>query len=237
MDETPWLDAGGVAVRLRVLARARRLTLRLDPEGAGAILTLPPGVTRPEAGAFLVRHSDWLRAAVRAQPQRCLVEPGSDLPVGGRLHRIVTGPRGLRAPRLAGDHVEVPCHRSAGASLAAWLKHRARGAIAPEAERQAARLGKSIAAIAFRDTRSRWGSCSSSRRLSFSWRLAMAPPEIQAYVAAHEAAHLVEMNHSARYWAVLERLMPDYRRHRDWLRREGRELHRYRFEGAGETPP
>ncbi len=69
-------------------------------------------------------------------------------------------------------------------------------------------------------------------RLSFSWRLAMAPPEVLDYVAAHEAAHLVEMSHGSRYWEVVERIMPDYRRHRAWLKREGRGLHGFRFEAG-----
>ncbi|MEO0763396.1 MAG: YgjP-like metallopeptidase domain-containing protein, partial [Pseudomonadota bacterium] len=105
----------------------------------------------------------------------------------------------------------------------------ARERMAPAIERYAAEAGRRCTALSFRDTRSRWGSCSSAGRISLSWRLAMAPPVVQDYVAAHEVAHLVEMNHSPRYWAVLARLMPDYEIHRRWLRREGRALHAYDF--------
>ena len=93
-------------------------------------------------------------------------------------------------------------------------------------------LGRRAVSVSLRDTRSRWGSCSAQGRLSFSWRLAMAPPEVLDYVAGHEAAHLVEMSHGQRYWEVVERIMPDYRRHRAWLKREGRKLHGFRFEAG-----
>jgi predicted metal-dependent hydrolase len=93
-------------------------------------------------------------------------------------------------------------------------------------------LGRQAAAVSLRDARSRWGSCSAQGRLSFSWRLAMAPPEVLDYVAGHEAAHLVEMNHGPRYWEAVEKIMPDYRRHRAWLKREGRKLHGFRFEAG-----
>ena len=110
------------------------------------------------------------------------------------------------------------------------LKARARDALVPAARRYAELLGRQATSIALRDTRSRWGSCSAAGRLSFSWRLAMAPPEVLDYVAAHEAAHLTEMNHAPRYWAVVERIMPDYQRHRAWLKSEGRKLHDFRFD-------
>ena len=95
--------------------------------------------------------------------------------------------------------------------------------------RYAERLGCAAGPVALRDTRSRWGSCTSDGRLGFSWRLAMAPAEVLDYVAAHEAAHLVEMNHSRRYWALLEDVLPDHARHRAWLRHEGRRLHAFSF--------
>jgi len=225
--KTVWLDDPAVAVRLSVQPRARRFTLRLDPGGAGAVLTLPKGVGRAEAVAFLDRHRGWLARALAERPRPVAVGHGVVIPVDGVPVEIVAAPGS--GPRLMEGRLGVPEARAAGPAVAAWLKARARARIVPEAARHAARRGRRIAGISFRDTRSRWGSCSAARRLSFSWRLAMAPPEVQAYLAAHEAAHLVEMNHSPRYWAVLESLMPDYAGPRAWLRREGRGLHRYRF--------
>lgn len=221
------LSRPDVAVRLRENSRARRFTLRPTPEG-GAVLTMPPGLGESEVRGFLLRHADWLERALDQQAPAVAVTPGCLLPIDGVPVELVRGGR-RRSPSLEGGRLVVG-PGPAGPAVAAWLKRRTRARLAPLAEDYAARLGRQIAAISIRDTRSRWGSCSAAGRLGFSWRIAMTPPEVQAYLAAHEAAHLVEMNHSARYWAVLAGLMPDHARHRAWLRAHGRELHRYRFD-------
>ncbi|HUF88321.1 MAG TPA: SprT family zinc-dependent metalloprotease [Thermohalobaculum sp.] len=217
-------------VRLRVAGRARRFTLRVDPAGAGAVLTLPPGVPAAEAEAFLGRHAGWLARALARRPPLVAIGPGARLPVAGTEAQVVLAPGPRRPPRLDGARLIVAGPGAPGPRIAAWLKLRARDALVPAARRYAGMLGREAGAVALRDTRSRWGSCSSSGRLGFSWRLAMAPPEVLDYVAAHEAAHLVEMNHAPAFWALLERLVPDYRRHRAWLRREGARLHAFRFD-------
>lgn len=234
------LDNPAVSVRLRVSPRARRFTLRLDDNSGGAVLTLPPGVPAAEARMFLLRQSDWLAGALARRPGRVAVGDGTLLPVAGEEVeiRIVDGPpNGQRcAPLLEGGRLILSGAGrpgfEAGPRVAAFLKTRARDALVPAAGRYAAMLGRRAVAVSLRDTRSRWGSCSQAGRLSFSWRLAMAPSEVLDYVAAHEAAHLVEMNHGPRYWALVGRLMPGYQRHRTWLKHEGRKLHRFRF-GAG----
>jgi len=220
-----------VAVRLRPSSRARRLTLRVDPGREEAVVTHPPGVPRAELEAFLARQSGWLRRALDARPSQVAVAPGALLPVDGVEVEIATGR--CRAPRLGDGALVVAPGRPAGPQVSRWLRARARRRLGALAADYAAKLGRTPAAVAVRDTRSRWGSCSSAGRLSFSWRLAMAPPDIQAYVAAHEAAHLVEMNHSDRYWALLDGLMPGHQAHRAWLRLHGRALHRYDFAPTG----
>ena len=226
----PAAETTGIPVRLRVAQRARRFTLRVDPAGGGAVLTLPPGVPLAEAEAFVGRHAGWLAGALARQPGRVIVGHGTRLPVAGRevAVEVVPGPR--RAPRLEEARLVVAGPGAPGPRIAQWLKLRARDALVPAARRYAEMLGRGAGPVSLRDTRSRWGSCTSDGRLGFSWRLAMAPAEVLDYVAAHEAAHLVEMNHGPRYWALVERLMPDYRRHRHWLKREGARLHAYRFE-------
>ena len=106
---------------------------------------------------------------------------------------------------------------------------RLRARLAEASDHFAQRLGKDYAAITLRDTRSRWGSCTAQGRLMYSWRLILAPPEVLDYVAAHEVAHLAQMNHSPAFWAEVERIYGDYSQPRAWLRREGSSLHRYRF--------
>lgn len=219
-------------VKVSVNRRARRFTLRLNAEGE-AIVTVPPGIPGGEIRGFLHRHSDWLAKAIAKQPRKILIEHGAELPVDGTLCtvRITDGRR--KAPFLDGTELVLTGAGQSGARVAAWLKLRARDRLQPAARTYARKLGRRINAISLRDTTSRWGSCSSRGNLSFSWRLAMAPVEIQDYVAAHEAAHLVEMNHSERYWAALASIMPDYAERRAWLKREGRGLHAYRFEAEG----
>ncbi len=216
-------------VRLVRSARARRFTLRLEACGAGAVLTVPPGVPAAESRRFLARHAGWLRAALARQPEATVVAPGIKLPVAGVPVSVVARPGPRRPPVLQGGTLLLQGQGAEGARIAAWLKLRARDALLPAARGYARRLGREVAEISLRDTRSRWGSCSSRGTLSFSWRLAMAPPAVLDYVAAHEAAHLVEMNHSPRYWKLVEDLVPDHASHRGWLKREGRRLHAYRF--------
>ncbi|HHL21369.1 MAG TPA: M48 family peptidase, partial [Aliiroseovarius sp.] len=115
------------------------------------------------------------------------------------------------------------------ARVAALFKQEARARLSAATARHGAALGRAPAALTLRDTRSRWGSCSAEGRLMFSWRLVMAPPEVLDYVAAHEVAHLAEMNHSRAFWDQVERLMPGYQPHRLWLRKNGALLHAYQF--------
>lgn len=153
---------------------------------------------------------------------------GSRLPVEGRLARVV--PTEARRGELAGDLIEVPRKAAApGVHVETMLKSLARDRLEETSRRHAGSLGRPFSALALRDTRSRWGSCSSAGRLMYSWRLIMAPPEVLDYVAAHEVAHLAEMNHSPAFWRTVKQLCPGYEAPRAWLRREGAGLHRYRF--------
>jgi predicted metal-dependent hydrolase len=221
-----------VALTLRRSARARRLSLRVSALDGQVTLTVPHGVSEAEALGFARSRADWLRQTLAAQPDRVDIVPGAILPVEGAMLRIAPGAG--RQVRLAGDVIHVP---GTGDMLAprlrAWLRARARDRLAAASDLYAARLGLGYSRLTLRDTRSRWGSCSAQGALSYSWRLILAPPEVLDYVAAHEVAHLAEMNHSPAFWAVVARLRPDYAVPRAWLRREGAGLHRYRFDRAG----
>ena len=224
-----FLDDPPCAVRVNVNRRARRFTLRLDPAGE-AVVTVPPDVPQAETRMFVQRHADWLKKALAKRPEQVVMRDGSVLPVAGQPVTVQVIPGRRRAPVLHGNRLLLEGDGLLGPRISAWLKVQARDRLQPVARGYARSLGCRINAISLRDTSSRWGSCSSRGNLSFSWRLAMAPMDVQDYVAAHEAAHLVEMNHSHRYWATLARIMPDYQERRDWLKREGRGLHAYRFD-------
>jgi len=218
-----------IAVTLKRSARARRLSLRVSQLDGRVTLTLPRRAGRHEAEAFARDKAGWIRGHLAARPDEIRPMPGTLVPVRGVPHEIRTSPG--RRPRLGEGILEVPETRPelTPARVAALLRHEAQLALTEASRRHAAALGRDWTTLALRDTRSRWGSCAPGGRLMYSWRLIMAPPEVLDYVAAHEVAHLAEMNHSPAFWATVARLMPDYAAPRSWLKREGAGLHRYRF--------
>ena len=131
--------------------------------------------------------------------------------------------------RSRGAGARTARRRAAGAggrpgAIERWLRRAARERSRPRAHRAAAALGVDVARVTIRDPRTRWGSCSSSGSLSFSWRLVLAPEEVLDYVVWHEVCHLREMNHSPRYWALVARHCPGYEEPRRWLRRNATAL-------------
>lgn len=218
-----------IELTLRPSARARRLSLRVSSLDGRVTLTVPRGIGQRAALAFARDKAEWIRGHLEARAADVRPMPGEMLPLHGTPHRIVAGSG--RTVRLGAGviHVPVTGAEATPARLAAFLKLRARDALVEASARHADALGRPHGRITLRDTRSRWGSCSAQGNLMFSWRLVMTPPEVLDYVAAHEVAHLAEMNHSPAFWRVVERLTPDHQAPRRWLRRNGAELHRYRF--------
>lgn len=217
-----------VEITLRKTAQARRISLRISRLDGRVTLTCPLRTPDREALAFAQEKAEWLRHHLTAQALPEGVGIGSDLPFEGRMLRIASG--GGRLVRAEGDLLLVPGDPDrAAARLAGFLKQAARDRLAAASDHYAARLGRGYARLSLRDTRSRWGSCTADGGLMYSWRLVLAPPEVLRYVAAHEVAHLAEMNHSDAFWSVVTRLYGDYRDPRRWLREKGGDLHRYRF--------
>ena len=215
-----------IEVRLKRNSRAKRLTLRLSRTDGKATLTLPTRASLREAEGFAERQEGWLRAQISKLPERAELLDGGRLPFRGvDLEIATTTGRSIRVERnkilVGGKH--------SGARLQAFVKIEARNALVPAVEKYASKINRPFNRITLRDTRSRWGSCSAEGNLMFSWRLVMAPPAVLDYVAAHEVAHLVEMNHSRAFWDVMHTLMPDYQNHRNWLREHGAKLHAVNF--------
>jgi len=218
-----------IALDIKPSARARRLSLRVSRLDGRVTLTLPHGASRRHALAFVEDKADWIRRHLADRPDLERPMPGTVLPFRGTDHRVTTGPG--RSVRLEIGAIEVP-HRDperTPARLMAFLKTEARTALAQAVDHHAAVLGVTPAKLTLRDTRSRWGSCSERGDLMFSWRLVMAPPEVLDYVAAHEVAHLVEMNHSRAFWTTVARTCPGYETPRRWLKQNAEALHRFRF--------
>ena len=191
------------------------------------MLSYPARAPRAAVLAFAREREDWLRRALAGIPQAQQVEAGTALPFEGQPLRLVAAP--LRRARMEGGTLLVPPGRAGGPAAEAFLRAAARARLEPLCRDHAALLGREPGRITLRDTRSRWGSCTARGDLMFSWRLVLAPPEVLDYVAAHEVAHLVELNHSARFWSLVEQLVPGWKGQRNWLRQKGAALHRYRF--------
>ncbi|MCQ4159779.1 M48 family metallopeptidase [Roseomonas sp. GC11] len=206
----------------RAPARARRVSLRIDPVAGAVVVTLPPGVGRRAGLALLRRHAGWVAARLAALAPPLRLAPGAAVPLGGVPHAILHSPGAPAAALVEGGaiHVGGPASTLPGHVLA-LLRDEAGRRIRPAIRRHAATLGVVPRAVRLKDTRSRWGSCAPDGTLAFSWRIVMAPAWVMDHVVAHEVAHLRELNHSPRFWALLDAISPGREAAQAWLREKG----------------
>ena len=230
-------EVAGRSLPLKVVRndRARRLTLRIDSGGRGLRITVPPGTVTREVDQFLRRHQGWLVERLARTPENPQVRPGIEIPVRGLPHRIVHAASARGTVRVGLDDGAPTLLVSGGIDhlprrVADFLKREARHDIEPLVRKHCGSIGKRASAIRFRDTTSRWGSCSSAGALSFSWRILMAPPAVIDYLVAHEVAHLREMNHGPDFWKLCATLCPDTERCKAWLKKNGGALQAIVFE-------
>ncbi len=225
----------GCPVEVRRHPGARRLTLRVSRTRRAVIVTLPVQCDLGEAGSFINRNIEWVRERLNSLPRPVPFCDGALLPLRGEFHRLVfTGKRepGRVVQRKAGA-VGLPELRisgraeHAGRRLRDWLFEEARRDLDVRVIHHAHNLGVTAKRIAVRDQATRWGSCSTTGVLSFSWRLVLAPSRILDYVAAHEVAHLAEMNHGPKFWTLVARTMPTMNEAKGWLQLYGLDLHQY----------
>jgi predicted metal-dependent hydrolase len=224
-----WEQEIGAPVEIRVSPRARRIGLRIDAAERRVELVLPRGVSARTGLRFLAAKRGWVTARLDALPQPVPFVEGAIVPVLGVPHRIRREFDPVAPPvNIVDGEIRV---RSDPTNLARrvcdHLVAAARAEISPRVHRLAARIGREVARVSVRDTKSRWGSCSGQGNLSFSWRLIFAPEPVLEYVAAHEVAHLAEMNHGPRFWALVESLTPGSAGPRAWLKRNRNRLLAY----------
>ena len=223
-------------IRLRRHRRARRYTLRIHPTDREAILTIPPRGTVAEAKDFAQLHGGWIAARLGRLPKAVPFQPGTVVPLRGAPYRIVhrAGERGVVWTETRDSGEKILCVAGdvefIDRRVHDFLKREARRDLQKSAQAYADALGVRVKRLSIRDQSSRWGSCTSAGSLSFSWRLILAPPFVLDYLAAHEVAHLVEMNHSARFWRVCGKVCPSMERAKKWLDTHGNDLHRYGIE-------
>ena len=217
-------------VKLRRNAQAKKMILRVDGISGEIKLTAPLHVSLRKLQRFVDENNAWLlteRAKVDARPP---VQDGSMLSFVGQTYRVCfsdTPPRGVKVVDRE-IHVGGPADQ-APARLMRWLKAQAKEQLGEDAAYYADLLGVSYKRISIGDMKSRWGSCSSSGTLRFNWRLVLAEPSVRRYVAAHEVAHILEMNHSDRFWHHVELCVPNYKSERKWLKMNGNSLMQLRF--------
>lgn len=222
------INGARLAVEIKVSPRARRLSLRLDPLADAVVLVRPQGTSEREALAFLDSRRAWVGQRLATLPPRRPFAHGETLPLRGQPHRLVATGQMRGAVAVAGEEIHIPGDPAGlPRRLTDFLKQQARADALPLLLSDAAHLGRPTPRLVLRDPGSRWGSCSSTGTVSLSWRLILAPPPVLRYVVAHEAAHLVELNHSPRFWAVLGTLVAESMAPRRWLKEHGTSLHRY----------
>lgn len=227
--EIETIDGRRVPVKLIVNPRARRVSVRIDPTRREAIATAPSKRHLKRAAQFAAERAGWIAHELARLPQGVSLTPGSRVPLRGVSHQLMYE-HGRTAPRIeegASPRIVVPAPDVAlfEARLLRFLKDQARTDLIDRVAHHAIALGVRPVRLQVKELRSRWGSCSVDGVLSFSWRLILAPPFVLDYLAAHETAHLKEMNHSRRFWAQVRRCMPDYDSGRQWLHERGSELH------------
>ena len=225
-------DGAVYPVELRRHRQARRYTLRVQAANRAIVLTMPMRGSLRDAVTFAERSGAWIAARLKRLPQPIPFADGLELPLRGVPHRIVHRP-GARGTVWTEDSGTGPLICVAGnkAHLARrvrdFLKREAKADLDAASRHYAGLLGVTLKRIVVRDQTSRWGSCTAAGVLSYSWRLILTPPYVLDYLAAHEVAHLVEMNHSRRFWRVVARICPLWERAKGWLSAQGNALHRY----------
>jgi predicted metal-dependent hydrolase len=212
-----------LAYTIRRSPRARRIRVKVDPHD-GVEVVIPQRATERQAQQAIRELRPWIDRRLEeasAAKQRLQPPPGT-VPFLGAHLRLHRDPRRTRVKRV-GEELWVPATDGTNA-LERWYRTQARNEIAPRLANATQALGTPHSSLAIRSQRTRWGSCSSTGAMSFNWRLLLAPEPVLDYVVWHEACHLVVMDHSKRFWALVERHVPDYRDHRAWLRRNGAAL-------------
>jgi len=221
-------------LEVRIHPRAKRLILRLERGGRALRVSVPPGTGERQITDFVEKCRGWIEKKL---------EKFSPLPENGGMLR-----HGDKIPYLGEPYL---IHHQAGRGVSClgedgqiiisgeaahlprrlrdFLQKQAREIMVPLVFAYAAQIAVKPTSIQFKDTKSRWGSCSASGALSFSWRIIMAPPEVIHYLVAHEVAHLVEMNHGRQFWRICCDLCPQTPAARAWLKRHGQTLQAINF--------
>ena len=227
--QSPVIELAGrtVPVEVRRLAHARRLTLRLAPDGSAVRVTIPQWAPTREALDFARARAGWLERQLERLTPVAVLQPGDVLPWRGTPVTLVHNPSGGRGVRVDAAALEVGGPReSVIPRLRRWVQGEARALYLADLADYAPRAGVAVPMIALTSAQQRWGSCSSKGAVRLNWRLAMAPDAVRRSVVAHEVAHLIHFDHSPRFHALLGELFEgDLPAANAWLKQHGRGLY------------
>jgi predicted metal-dependent hydrolase len=218
-----------ISVVVRRNPRAQRMTLRMQKTPDAAVMSIPKRTSLTEARGFAERSVGWIEKQLSRQAPATAIAHAAVIPLRGEPHTILaTGKaRGLVAQDHEAAALVVPgTPEHMPRRLTDWLKVEAKRDLETACMRYAAAMNVRYTALGVRDQKSRWGSCNAKGALSFSWRLILAPHYVLDYVAAHEVAHLKEMNHGPRFWRLVLTHCPHTRQAKAWLKSSGAQLHR-----------
>jgi len=213
--------------------RARRYTIRVRDAYRDVVLTMPKRGNLADAHVFAQKNVAWIASKLARLPDIVPFADGEIIPLRGVPHRITLRPHARGTVWVendkSGNALICVAGRAAHISrrVTDFLKREAKRVLTGASRVYAVKLGVTIGKIGLRDSASRWGSCSESGSLSYSWRLILAPDFVLDYLAAHEIAHRIELNHSNRFWNLLDSMTPDRVRAEAWLTAHGNSLHRY----------
>jgi predicted metal-dependent hydrolase len=223
------IDGRPIDVTVRFNPRARRLIVKVNPTTGEVTVVAPSQRALDGALDFARGEKAWIAAKLAEVPRPVVLAPGARVPWQGREHAIRQGSDGPAPVWIEqGDVIRVGGRAEhAPRRLLDFFKREARRTLEARTFEFADKIGIKPRRISVRDTESRWGSCSVTRSISFSWRLILAPPFVLDYVVAHEVAHMREMNHGPRFWKLVKTLVEDVNRPQTWLRKNGVHLHRY----------
>lgn len=255
-DQKIHIDGLTSPIFLKRSKRAKRFILRVHSAERKIILTSPIRGTLKSAKEFAIQHKDWVEQRLAIIPPSVPFEHESHIPFRGVQHILHFSGKMRSHEPVNTKSIPITCtnigtntginivtditqkqtvqsiqvhgpREHAPRRLKDWLKRQAKSDLNEKVWHHAKALSVRPKRISVRDQKSRWGSCSSTGVLSFSWRLILAPDYVLDYVAAHEVAHLREMNHSPRFWSLVRDTMPNMDAAEDWLKKNGVDLHRY----------
>lgn len=221
-------EAVGMDIKIVQSASSRKLILHIDSKERIPVLSIPKYCTRKRAVNFINENMDWILETLQKLPERKSFSNGETISLFGQNVTISHQPNARCGVRLDGDTLVV----SGGAEflhrrVKDYIRHAAADEFYKLSAPLAAKIGCRINGICIKDTKSRWGSCSTLNNINYNWRIALAPKYVINYLMAHEVAHLKYQNHSPAFWLCVAKLYPDWNKGREWLQKNGRILYTY----------